>query len=623
MNVEEAQAHLDTMLPQLSLSKLQIEIFRAVWAEQSYHQIARHCGYGLSHIKQTGSELWQLLSQGLGEKVTKGNVKTVFKRYVHRSLEGQPRIHPLVTHEVRAVACHPNGELLVSAGFDGRIRLWDARSGACLASTETSGAKIYALAISADGTSLACGSDRTLEIWHLTDPPAPTLHRQHTLSANTSPIRGVAFSADSTLLASGGDDPTIRIWETSTGQCLRLLQGHTSWVSSLAFAPHSALLASGSEDQSVRLWNSHTAACLHNLQGYSNGIWSVAYSPQGQQFVSGGQDRTVRLWDSATGRCLQAMTGHKSWVWSVAFCAQGQILASSSDDRSIRIWNTQGRCRHQLQGHTDQVYSIAFRPVSTPNEPPCLASGSLDGTIRLWNPDSGECQEILAGHSNGVWSVAFHPQGTLLASGSLDQTVKLWHLSPPPHPSPARSSRLRQTLTGHRSWVRCVTFSPDGHLLASASADGCLNIWGVQTGQLLHTIQAHPSAILCIGFSPDGSTLASSGVDTTIKIRNLKRLEQSGGILAEQPNPPRLTQSQILKTLVGHEKWIRCLAYSPDGLNLISCSQDETIRLWQVETGECLQTLRMPRPYEGLNIRNIQGLSSAQQTVLKNLGAKT
>ncbi len=518
------------------------------------------------------------------------------------------------TDEVRAIAVHPSGNWLASTGCDRTIRLWNLRTGTEFTCTPPQAATLHALAFTPTGTQLVCSSDRAIQVWTVAiDPPADsaalTLHQ--TLQGHTAPIRAIAVCPQGDWFASGSDDYTIRLWSLATGECLRVLPGHTSWISALCFAPSGTpyLLASGSEDQSIRLWDSRTAVCLQTLQGYSNGIWSIACHPHHKQFISAGQDRTVRLWDSETGDCLQILRGHHSWVWSVGFNPDGTLIASSSDDRTIRIWSSNGTCLHALQGHTDQVYSITFNPNPRWQMQSLLASGSLDGTVRLWHVHNGTCLQTLATHSGGVWSVAFNPDGTLLASGSLDQTINLWDVSAL-LTQPAAAPRRLYQLTGHQSWVRGVAFSPDGNLLASASADGMVKLWEVTTGALRQTLQAHTSAILCIVFSPDNTTFATSGIDGTVRVWHLAADSSRATVALEEPT-----------IFVGHERWVRFLAYAPHDPILMSCSQDETIKFWNLQTGACQQTLRILRPYEGLNIHEIQGLTAAQTAMLKFLGA--
>ncbi|WPJ63259.1 hypothetical protein SMAC4_13631 [Sordaria macrospora] len=258
--------------------------------------------------------------------------------------------------------------------------------------------------------------------------------------------------------------------------------------------------------------------------------------------------------------CFQTLEGHSGTVDSVAFSPDGQRLASGSWDGTIKIWDpASGSCLQTLKGHRSPVTSVAFSP-----DGQRLASGSWDGTIKIWDPASGSCLQTLKGHSGAVSSVAFSPDGQRLASGSWDETIKIW--------DPASGSCL-QTLKGHSNGVNSVAFSPDGQRLASGSWDGTIKIWDPASGSCLQTLKGHSGAVNSVAFSPDGQRLASGSWDETIKIWD----PASGS---------------CLQTLKGHSNWVSSVAFSPDGQRLASGSWDETIKIWDPASGSCLQTLK-------------------------------
>ena len=498
------------------------------------------------------------------------------------------------TSWVLSVAFSPDGKTLVSGSSDQTLKLWDVSSGECLRTLQGHIGWIWSVAFSPDGKTLVSGcEDQTVRCWDVSDGKC-----RLTLQGHTSWVLSVAFSPDGHTLASGSNDQTVRCWDVSTGECLRTLRGHAGSIWSVAFNPQAKTLASGSEDQTVRCWDVSTGECLRTSQGYNNGVSSVAFSPDGQTLANGSDDKTVRCWDASTCQCRKTLQGHRDRVRTVAFSPDGQTLASGCVNRTVKLWDAStGQCRKTLQGYTSWVKSVAFAP-----DGQTLASGSDDKTVRLWNVSTGQCLRTLE-HSNGVWSVAFSPippnppnlggLGGILASGGDDQKVNLWDVS---------DGKCRLTLQGHTGWVLSVAFSPDGRTLASASKDKTVKLWDVSTGKCLKTFEGHTSWVTSVAFSPDGLTLTSGSTDQTVKLWDI-------------------STGRCLKTLEGHTHWIRSVAFSPQGKTLASGSEDQTVKLWDVLTGECLKTLRSKRPYEGMNITGVTGLTAVTIASLKTLGA--
>ena len=253
---------------------------------------------------------------------------------------------------------------------------------------------------------------------------------------------------------------------------------------------------------------------------------------------------------------------HTDHVNSVAFHPDGHILASTSYDGTIRLWdlNTGLEILKTLKGS-----SVAFHP-----DGHTFAISSWDYTIRLWNTSTGELINTLAGHTNWVNSVAFHTDGHTIASASYDETIRLWN---------ANTGEHIRTLEGHTEGINSVAFHPDGHTIASASGrsgrwdgDNTIRLWNANTGELLNTLHRHIGPVSSVAFHPDGHTFASSGYDRKIHLWDTNTREHIG-------------------TLEGHTRDVSSVAFHPDGHTIASASYDETIRLWNANTGELLNTL--------------------------------
>ncbi|TFK17156.1 WD40 repeat-like protein, partial [Coprinopsis marcescibilis] len=281
------------------------------------------------------------------------------------------------------------------------------------------GSAVLAVGFSSDGTRIVSGSeDKSVRVWD-----ASTGEMLKELEGHTGSVFSVGFSHDGTRIISGSADESVRVWDASTGQMLKKLEGHTGSVLSVGFSRDETRIVSGSHDESsVRVWDASTGQMLKKLEGHTGSVWSVGFSRDGTRIVSGSADESVQVWDASAGEMLKKLEGHTGSVLSVGFSRDGTRIVSGSRDESVRVWDAwTGEMLKKLKGYTNDVFSVAFSSDGTR-----IVSGSGDGSVRVWDASTGEMLKKLEGHIDRVFSVASSSDGTRIVLGSLDQSVRVW-----------------------------------------------------------------------------------------------------------------------------------------------------------------------------------------------------
>ncbi|MEM7133727.1 MAG: tetratricopeptide repeat protein [Chloroflexota bacterium] len=255
----------------------------------------------------------------------------------------------------------------------------------------------------------------------------------------------------------------------------------------------------------------------------------------------------------------------------LAIHPNGETFAASTADGEIWLWQLSDR---QLQSVlTDECGAIVTTAFSPDGQ--TIIGGCTDHNVRVWDVGTAQLLLNLQGHTDVVWSVTVSPNRKILASGSSDMTIRLWD---------AQTGEPLETLHDHGDEVTVIAFSPDGKTMASGSADRTIQLWDTQKWQVRQILRRHTHKVNDVAFSPtskDGwDILATAADDGLILLWDLH--STNGGA--------------VRHLLKGHTGWVNSVAFSPDGRLLASGSSDQTVRIWNVQTGHLLNILEHAAP---------------------------
>ncbi len=307
-------------------------------------------------------------------------------------------------------------------------------------------------------------------------------------------------------------------------------------------------------------------------------------------------------WTDLSSRADLSWEAYVPMPSACAFSPDGARLLSAGADGSLRLWQADsGEEIMVLRGHAGGVTACAFSPDGAR-----ILSAGDDGSLRLWRADSGEEIMVLRGHERAVTACAFSPDGDRVLSAGADGSLRLWQ---------ADSGEEIMVLRGHKDWVWACAFSPDGARILSAGDDGSLRLWQAESGEEIMALRGHERWVWDCAFSPDGARILSAGADGSLRLWQADSGEEimvlrghSGWVRACAFSPDgarilsagdggnlrlwRADSGEEIMVLGGHQGGVRACAFSPDGARILSAGYDGRLRLWQADSGEEIMVLR-------------------------------
>jgi WD40 repeat protein len=492
---------------------------------------------------------------------------------------------------VWAAEFSPDGETIVTAGQDGKAIVWRRASAEAAAARGVrpgdfieDGAfmqhrgPVYAASFSPDGTLVAtAGYDGRVLAWRPADARAIDLGRRldglpdppidyAEMEGHRGPAMALEFSPDGRTLASGGQDNLVILSDVASGKALKQLRGHASHVRSCSFSPDGATLLTAGRDAQIKLWRPADYGEVRALAAPGgetpDAILCARFSSDGQRIVTAGRDRTASLWDAQSLERLQWFhEGHDFLASSAEFFADGTRLATGGGDGTVRLWDVATSAEIK---RIDDTGTASALDVS--DDGALIATGGPNNTVCIWNAASGDQLTRLEGHQADVTAVRFAPGGALLASGDERGHGRLWRFD-----EAERRWVAGPRLEGHSRTITALRFVDGARRLVSSSGDNTCGQWNVADGQEIRSgVLKHPDWIADLAVSADGRVALTCCDDGKIRLWSL-------------------SDARLLKTIEprGEAAAFTSIDLSADGRwAAATCAAQGSVRLWDMATGK-------------------------------------
>jgi WD40 repeat protein len=444
------------------------------------------------------------------------------------------------------------GDNVVTTSKDGFARLWSVRTGEAAKKSKSQSGPIDNALLSPALDRIATISGQDITLWSR-DLSEPIILRHN------SAVSCAAFSPDGSRLLSGTDDGKVRVWSAYSGRQVGETIDERDQVLGAFFTPAGRILV-GTSTGLLRVWDSPALAPLGNPMPHGKAVQTIALSPDDKTLLTGAVDGNARVWDLSTSQLAGSPLLEGPPVVAAAFSADGKYFLTAAANHAT-LWETATRRKVAQTAETDgDVCYVAFSP-----EGKTIATATLNGEARFWAvPDCKPAGAIMR-HSARITAILFEPHEHLFLTASWDGAIKSWDIQ--------SGHSIGMLATG--SELTSAALSPNRDLVAAGTSDGGLTIWDRKTGaKISPESMRHAKRVNACLFSPDGTGIASASDDGSAILWDVRTDLARFGALRHASE----SQSEPISQL----------AFSPDGKRLATGSNDGTVLVWDTASGRQL-----------------------------------
>lgn len=476
-------------------------------------------------------------------------------------------------HEANCVAFSPDGDLIAGGGL-GDVLIWDSKTGSLMKILKGPRTSVNSVVFSPDGKIIAAGSavgsqEGVIFLWNTSTGELIKL-----LEGHKTEVTCLSFNADGKILASGAAgyerDSTIRLWNVATKRQIKILDIQpASGITSLSFSPDGNKIActggySGSHYPEIHLWDVTTGTKKKTFIKHEDNAISVAFSPDGNTIACGTgygyrlsegsqypkTEPTVHFWDANTGEYKMALTGQTEYIVKIVYCPDSETIATGSIDGSIRLWdiNSGQLVKTLINGHYESLTTICYSPDGS-----TIATGGSDHSVRLWNTDKENLIGTIAEHNGKIISLSFTENNNTIISVGEKSSVYHWNVV---------NQKLKLSFSYKNATTISGNFSNDKELITLGLTSDCYII-NSTTGEIKSNLVEHRHNVNCVSLSPDGKFLASGTSGASGDLLRIWSVEKE----------------DIIKTLMIGQDWMRHVSFSPKGDTLVANSYG-TVLMW-------------------------------------------